>query len=193
MTVNALVNACNQKNCREPIVAYDDAIVLDALDRLKQKGLAASRSGLGRVVKYSHRACEDGLGLSTAQAAVMSILMLRGAQTPGELKTRAARQFIFVSLEAVQETLASLMTDERNYVEEAPRKSGQVETRHRHKFIPYVDVAEQPVAPAPPSLRSEMEELRQILQDIRDENAELRRSFEALHAELNELKAIIVD
>src|SRR5574341_863313 len=86
MTLNALVAACNQKTSRDPVVEYSSEEVEDAIARLKDKGLCAAISGAGRVIKYTHRGGENGLGLTSAQLAALSILLLRGPQTVGEIK-----------------------------------------------------------------------------------------------------------
>ena len=165
MTLNALMNACNQKSSRDPVVEYDEDIVEDALTELRGKGLVAFASGTGRTLKYMHRAGQNGLGLSPAQAAAMSILMLRGPQTTGEIRARAGRQFNFQSIEAAQPTMDSLLQRDNPYIEEAPRASGQKETRYRHRFCIYDDSAQEDGAPAEGgvSLRSEVAELRDTL------------------------------
>ena len=160
MTLNALVAACNQKTSRDPVVEYSSDEVKDALRNLKQKGLCAFVSGEGRVMKYAHRGGENGLDLSTAQLAALSVMLLRGPQTAGEIKGRTERQFEFSSLEAVEQTLKSLMAESKRFVEKASRRAGQKEDRYRHLFFAYYDETEvTPETSGTTSLRAEVEEL----------------------------------
>jgi uncharacterized protein YceH (UPF0502 family) len=112
LTVNALVNASNQKSSREPIVQYDDATVEAALDTLRQKGLVLKISGVGhRVEKYAHRLGEV-LNLGRRELALLCVLMLRGAQTVGELRGRTERMHAFEDLDEVERVLEHLATRE---------------------------------------------------------------------------------
>src|SRR6266446_5912703 len=112
LTLNALVNACNQKSSREPVVNYDEATVLQALAMLRAKGLALMISGAGhRVEKYSHTLGEK-LNLGRREAALLCVLMLRGPQTLGELRSRTERMHDFVELEEVERCLESLAVRE---------------------------------------------------------------------------------
>jgi uncharacterized protein YceH (UPF0502 family) len=174
MTLNALVAACNQKTSRDPVVEYTAEEVEEALKSLKTKNLCAFVSGEGRVMKYAHRGGENGLDLSSQQLAVLSVLLLRGSQTAGELKGRTERQFEFSSLEAVEQTLESLMTEPNRLVEKAFRRAGQKEDRYRHLFFAYKDEAEasQEVFEAP-SLRAEMEEMKKRLTALEAEIAKM--------------------
>lgn len=112
LTLNALVNACNQKSSREPIVNYDEATVLQGLALLRTKGLALKISGAGhRVEKYGHTLGEK-LNLGRREAALLCVLMLRGPQTVGELRGRTERMHDFVELEEVERCLESLAARE---------------------------------------------------------------------------------
>jgi uncharacterized protein YceH (UPF0502 family) len=112
LTLNALVNACNQKSSREPVVNYDEATVLQALALLRAKGLALKISGAGhRVEKYGHTLGEK-LNLGRREAALLCVLMLRGPQTVGELRGRTERMHDFVELEEVERCLESLAARE---------------------------------------------------------------------------------
>ncbi len=190
MTLNALMNACNQKNSREPVVEYDEDTVEDALTLLRGKGLVAFASGTGRTLKYMHRAGQNGLGLSPAQATAMSILMLRGPQTTGEIRARAGKQFNFPSMEAAQQTMDSLLHREAPYIEEAPRALGQKETRYRHKFFIYGDAVAEDGAPkdAGTSLRSEVSELKETLRQFQKEMNNLRNIVTALQGDVLVMK-----
>jgi hypothetical protein len=178
MTLNALVAACNQKTSRDPVVEYTSEEVEVALAGLKEKGLCAFVSGGGRVMKYAHRGGENGLELSSAQLAALSILLLRGLQTLGEIKGRTERQFEFSSLEAVEQTLESLMAGERHFVEKAPRRAGQKEDRYRHLFFVYQDESEKnQETSGVPSLRAEMEEMKKRIAALETEIAKIKKDL----------------
>ncbi|MDZ7360962.1 MAG: YceH family protein [candidate division KSB1 bacterium] len=178
MTLNALVAACNQKTSRDPVVDYAPDEVEEALRSLKEKGLCAFISGGGRVTKYAHRGGENGLELSSQQLAVLSVLLLRGPQTVGEIKGRTERQFEFSSLEAVEQTLEGLMAGEKHFVEKAPRRAGQKEDRYRHLFFVYQDESEEnQEASGVPSLRAEMEEMKKRVAALETEIAKIKKDL----------------
>jgi hypothetical protein len=127
LTLNALRLACNQSTNRDPVVNYDDDAVREAAQRLSRYELARLASGhSSRAVKYRHLA-EDALGLDQAQLAILCVLLLRGPQTPGELKQRTERMVRFDSLDAVESLLA--MLGERGYARRLERRPGQKEDR----------------------------------------------------------------
>jgi uncharacterized protein YceH (UPF0502 family) len=126
LTLNALRLACNQSTNRDPVVAYDDAIVRDALHHLERRGFARLASGR-RAPKYRHLLAE-ALPMADDEQAVVCVLMLRGPQTPGELKQRAERMHPFADLSAVHETLAQLI--ERELAACLERRPGQKEDRY---------------------------------------------------------------
>jgi len=128
LTLNALLNACNQKTNRDPVVAYDEDIVLRALDGLKEKQ-AARQVNLGRVPKFEERFVEES-NFNRQEAAVMATLMLRGPQTAGEIRIRSERLYAFGSLGEVQDTLESLASVDR--IMRMPRRPGQKEVRFGH-------------------------------------------------------------
>jgi len=129
LTLNALRLACNQSTNRDPVVDYDETTVRDAAQRLARYGLTRLASGhSSRAVKYRHLA-EDALGVDQPQLALLAVLLLRGEQTPGELKARTDRMAAFDSLERVDTTLAALC--ERGYVQRIDRRPGQKEDRFR--------------------------------------------------------------
>jgi hypothetical protein len=190
MTLNALVSACNQKNSRDPVVEYDEEIVEDALTLLRGKGVVAFASGVGRTLKYMHRAGQNGLGLSPAQATAMSILMLRGPQTTGEIRARAGKQFNFPTMEAAQLTMDSLFNREAPYIEEAPRALGQKEIRYRHKFFAYEDAIIEDGTPleSASSYRKEINELKETLRLYQKEMNTLRNVVTALQGDVLVMK-----
>ncbi len=129
LTLNALRLACNQSTNRDPVVSYDDETIRTALARISRKGWARLASGPGsRVVKYRHL-LDEALGVTPGQLAVIAVLMLRGAQTPGELKGRTERMYPFGALREVQSVLEELI--ERGLIERLERRPGQKEVRYR--------------------------------------------------------------
>jgi uncharacterized protein len=144
LSLNALRLACNQSTNRDPVVDYDDTLIRDALHRLERKGLVRLASGAGsRATKYRHLLAER-LPMDDAEQAVMCVLMLRGAQTPGELKQRGERIHAFVDLVEVGETLARLA--DRGLLARLDRRPGQKEERYSQLLE-----AREEDAPSPPS------------------------------------------
>jgi uncharacterized protein YceH (UPF0502 family) len=129
LSLNTLRLACNQSTNRDPVVAYDEAQIRGAIEKLSRRGWARLASGPGtRVAKYRHLV-DDALDLVPSQLSLLAVLMLRGAQTPGELKGRGERLYPFGTLTDVERTLEQLM--ERELVERLPRRPGQKEERYR--------------------------------------------------------------
>ncbi|MGI8505298.1 MAG: YceH family protein [Solirubrobacteraceae bacterium] len=127
LSLNALRLACNQSTNRDPVTGYDEAVVREAAQRLSRYGLARLASGHGsRSIKYRHLA-EEALGLGREQLAILGVLLLRGPQTPGELKSRSERLAPLASLVEVERVLAELR--ERGYVRRLARRAGQKEDR----------------------------------------------------------------
>jgi uncharacterized protein YceH (UPF0502 family) len=132
LSLNSLRLACNQATNRDPVVQYDDSMIRDALHGLERHGLTRLASGAGsRAPKYRHL-LDDALPLSGEERAIMTTLMLRGAQTPGELKQRGERMHAFSGLAAVQRVLDGLI--ERQLVVRLPRRPGQKEERYAHEL-----------------------------------------------------------
>ena len=132
LTLNALRAACNQSTNRDPVVAYDEATIRDAITRLSRRRWARLSSGAGsRTSKYRHL-LEESLTSAPDELAILCVLMLRGAQTPGELKARTERLHPFTALDAVHETLDRLI--ERDLVAQLPRRPGQKEERYAHRL-----------------------------------------------------------
>ena len=146
LSLNALRLACNQSTNRDPVVSYDEETVSAALRRTAQRGWTRLASGAGsRARKYRHL-LPEALGLDDAEVSLLAVLMLRGAQTPGELKGRSERLHGFESLGAVQETLDGLI--ERGWVRREQRRPGQKEERYSQLLGGEGEEAED-VAPAP--------------------------------------------
>jgi uncharacterized protein len=184
LTLNALVAACNQSSNRDPVMSLDDAIVSKSLDDLARRSLvgAVHRSD-SRAKRYRHRLSE-ALNLHPAETAVMCVLMLRGAQTAGEIRTRTTRLFAFRDLAHVDVTLEALMTLATPLVAQMPRRPGQKEVRYAHLL------SGDPVD-APPEIETRtfvietdrVAELEQSVEALRAELAELRERFDALQRE----------
>jgi uncharacterized protein YceH (UPF0502 family) len=136
MTVNALVAACNQRNNREPVTAFDDTDVERILSELNDLDLARfTRQSGGRTLKYLHRA-PDTLEVDDEQLAILAIMMLRGPQTLAELKSRTERYVDFPSLDAVEARVTDLITRDEPLVEQLPRATGQREDRYMTMLVP---------------------------------------------------------
>jgi uncharacterized protein YceH (UPF0502 family) len=146
LSLNALRLACNQSTNRDPVVDYDEATVSDALRRTALRGWTRLTSGAGsRARKYRHL-LPEALGVDSGELAVLAVLMLRGAQTPGELKQRTERMKGFADLAAVQEVLERLI--DRRYVVRHPRRPGQKEDRYEQLLGGEVEApAVEPEAP----------------------------------------------
>jgi uncharacterized protein YceH (UPF0502 family) len=178
LSTNALVLACNQRSSRDPVVDYDESTVTATMTSLRELGLARTARGEGsRVYKHSH-VLREALGLDGAGLAVLSVLMLRGPQTAGELRTRTERQHPFASLESVEGTLAELAAREEPLVEPLPRAPGQKEARWTQLLAGGTATPGRPAeAPEPtPSGPPREDELA----GLRREVDELRRRVEAL-------------
>lgn len=181
MSLNALVNACNQKSNRDPVVSYDDEIVEHAIATLKPKGLMSSITGAGtRVPKFAHRLSEK-LNLGRRETAILCELMVRGPQTAGELKNHADRMHRFNDLEEVDallERMAELVT-------KIPRRPGEKEQRYAHLLSgqPRVEeaVAGEPAQPRTDrlaALEAEVARQRDELENLKRQFTDFRRQFE---------------
>src|ERR1700728_4164793 len=143
LSLNALVNACNQKNNREPDMNLDASSVSDALASLQQKRLAGPASDAdSRVTKYEHR-LQEVFNFDRREIAILCVLLLRGPQTPGELRGRTERMYHFEALDDVASTLARLSQRDPSLAVILPRQPGTKESRYMHLF------AGEPVMDAP--------------------------------------------
>ncbi|MGH8976906.1 MAG: YceH family protein, partial [Acidimicrobiia bacterium] len=129
LSLNALVNACNQTTNRDPIVEYGEELVDRTLEQLREKGLSRRVMATGQRVVKHRQVVEEGVGINAAEHAVLGVLLLRGAQTPGELKVRTERWHRFRSLDDVEEVLTRLAA--RDLTRQLPRRPGQKESRWR--------------------------------------------------------------
>jgi uncharacterized protein len=133
LSLNALVNACNQKSNRDPVMALGEEAVREALRSLTDQAMARSASGDSRVTKYEHR-LNELYNFHRQEIALLCVLLLRGPQTPGELRTRSERLYAFEDLDAVHSALNLLMRREPPLVKVLPRQPGTKESRYMHLF-----------------------------------------------------------
>lgn len=176
LSLNALVNACNQKSNREPVVSYDEDTVEQALEGLRAKGLAVRiTGGDSRVPKHGQRFTEK-LNLGRREAALLCVLMLRGPQTIGELRGRTERLYAFEDLESIESTLNHLA--EQGLAAKLPRQAGSREPRYAQLLAGEVEVAEQQAAPAPAAAAGRGPDQAERIAALESEVAELRRQFD---------------
>jgi len=190
MTLNSLVQACNQKSSRFPVVNFDEFVVDAALEGLRDKGLVAFAQGGGRALKCMHRAGRNGLELSPAQAAVLSLLLLRGAQTTGELRARSGRQHTFSSTDEVMDTIGVLAAPDRVFVEEAPKRPGQKEIRFRHRFHEYTDDENVPEAVNVSSpVKDDIVSLRSLVKELQEQYEGIKSRCDSLEKEIRTIRS----
>jgi uncharacterized protein len=181
LSLNALVNACNQKSNRSPVVDYDEETVKEAIERLRAKRLAMVIIGSGRVTKYSQSVSEH-LNLGRRELAALCVLLLRGPQTLGEVKDRADRIFSFGDLEEAERTLDKLAEwPSGPLATKLPRQPGQKEARYAH-LLAGEPAVEAGVSDAPAAPPSRVQQLDTELQELRAEVADLKRRFEEFEA-----------
>jgi uncharacterized protein len=177
LSLNALRLACNQATNRDPVVEYDERIIKAALDRMSHRGWTRFASGASsRALKYRHL-LDEALGLSDPELAVLAVLMLRGPQTPGELKQRTERMRRFDSLEEVAETLDSLAR--RELVRRLERRPGQKEERYAQLL------GGETEEPASDSVQGPTPEGGDRLAEFEARLARLESAFEDLRARLD--------
>jgi len=189
LSLNALVHACNQKSNREPLMNVEEDTVRQALRALSEQALTRSASGDSRVAKYEHRLA-DTFNFTRPETAILCELLLRGPQTPGELRSRAERMHPFEDLSVVQSTLKHLMERNPPLVKLLPRQPGNKEARYAHLLSGDVEVREAPpvktVAISISSaentrmteLETEIASLRKEITDLKSQFAEFRKQFE---------------
>jgi uncharacterized protein YceH (UPF0502 family) len=177
LSLNALRLACNQSTNRDPVVDYDEAMVSEALRRLALRGWTRLASGAGsRARKYRHL-LPEALGVEDDELALLAVLMLRGPQTPGELKQRSERLHSFADLATVQGTLERLL--ERELVIRHPRRPGQKEERYEQVLDGAGEEVTAPEASTPPASPEDdrLDRLERELSDLRAQVANLREAL----------------
>ena len=190
LSLNALVNACNQKNNRDPVMNLDEEAVREALATLQEKRLAGPTSSAdSRVTKYEHR-LQEAFNFTRGETAVLCVLLLRGPQTPGELRGRTERMHRFEDLTEVQSTVQRLMQRDPPLARVLPRQPGTKEARYKHLLAG--DAADATdAAPQSPthasvrgnpadadritSLEDEVANLKQELVDLKQQFASFRK------------------
>ncbi|MBA7802059.1 YceH family protein [Citrobacter sp. C348] len=188
LSVNGVVTACNQKTNREPVMNLSESEVQDQLDNLVKRHFLRTVSGFGnRVTKYEQRFCNSEFGnlkLSAGEVALITTLLLRGAQTPGELRSRASRMYEFSDVAEVESTLEQLATREDGpYVVRLAREPGKRESRYMHLFCGDVDLTMATTADEPQAASSDLQARVEVLES---EVAELKQRLESLLAHLGE-------
>ena len=188
LSVNAVTMACNQKTNREPVMNLSEHDVQDVLDALVKRHYLRTVSGFGnRVTKYEQRFCNSEFGdlkLSSAEVAVITTLLLRGAQTPGELRTRASRMHEFSDMQEVEQTLEGLAAREDGpYVVRLAREPGKRESRYMHLFSGDVDISVKSIAT---DINAGEVDLVARVEALEDEVAGLKQRLDALLAHLGD-------
>jgi uncharacterized protein len=192
LSLNALVNACNQKNNRDPVMHLEEDAVQEALSTLQDKRLAGPTSSAdSRVTKYEHR-LQEAFNFTRGETAVLCVLLLRGPQTPGELRGRTERMHPFEDLTEVQSTLQRLMQRDPPLVRVLPRQPGTKESRYKHLLAGDVEDAAE-VAQSHSSafvadnshdadrithLENVVSDLRKEVADLKQQLANFRKQFE---------------
>jgi uncharacterized protein len=191
LSLNALVNACNQKNNRDPVTSLDEDAVRQALTTLQEKRLAGPTSSAdSRVTKYEHR-LQEAFNFTRGETAILCVLLLRGPQTPGELRSRTERMHRFEDLTEVQSSLQRLMQREPPLARVLPRQPGTKEARYKHLLAGDREDAEDvPRSPSPAlgesnsasgrmlRLENEVADLRKDVADLKEQFASFRKQFE---------------
>ena len=193
LSLNALVNACNQKSNRDPVMTLNEDDVRQALRSLTDQALVRSASGDSRVPKFEHR-LNELYNFHRHEIAVLCVLLLRGPQTPGELRTRTERMYSFEDIEAVHSALHHLMRREPPLAKVLPRQPGTKESRYMHLFsgdtVPADHAESEQAAESPRAagnapdgqrvaqLESEIVELRRELETLREQFAAFQKQFQ---------------
>lgn len=187
LSVNGVVTACNQKTNREPVMNLSESDVQEQLDNLVKRHFLRTVSGFGnRVTKYEQRFCNSEFGnlkLSAAEVAIITTLLLRGVQTPGELRSRASRMYEFSDMAEVESTLENLANREDGpYVIRLAREPGKRESRYMHLFCGEVDEA----IAAADELPAASGDLHARVEALETEVAELKQRLDSLLAHLGD-------
>ncbi|HEY6945423.1 MAG TPA: YceH family protein [Candidatus Acidoferrum sp.] len=190
LSLNALINACNQKSNRDPVMNVDEVAVRQALHSLEGQALVRSVSPAdSRVTKYEHR-LQEAFNFYRHEIAILCLLLLRGPQTPGELRSRSEHMHSFDDLSAVQSSLQHLMKREPPLVKPLPRQSGTKETRYAHLLSGHVVQAEAPRKEERAfqsgaadgdrmrKLEEEIAALKNEIGDLKQQFAQFRKQFE---------------
>ena len=183
LSLNALVNACNQKSNRDPVMSLDEESVRQALRRLDSHGLAGPADSFdGRVTKYEHR-LQEAFHFDRRETAVLCVLLLRGPQTPGELRSRSERMHSFDDLSEVESTLQRMMKREPPLAKILPQQPGTKEARYAHLLSGDAEVMQPETSGEmqanPFGNRDRIAHLEQQLSQLQTQVADLKREFAA--------------
>jgi uncharacterized protein len=187
LSLNALTNACNQKTNREPVLELSESDVQQTVDSLMKKHLVSDRSAGygGRVTKYKHRFCNTEFGplkFSKQELGILCVMLLRGPQTPGELRTRTNRLCEFSDAGEVEASLTALMTREDGpFIARIPRAPGERESRYAHLFSGMVESAPEPELQRA-AAQVESPDLSQRVSALEEQVLKLRAEIDALKA-----------
>jgi uncharacterized protein YceH (UPF0502 family) len=189
LSLNALTNACNQKTNRDPVLELSEAAVQQAVDSLMKKYLVSDKSAGygGRVTKYKHRFCNTEFGslkFSKQEFGIICVLLLRGPQTPGELRARTNRLCEFADSDQVEATLKNLMAREDGpFIARLPRAAGARESRYAHLFSGAIESVEESAAPEEsspaPALSQRVSRLEEWVQQLQVQVGELAEALKA--------------
>jgi uncharacterized protein YceH (UPF0502 family) len=190
LSLNALTNACNQKSSRDPVMALEEAVVQETIDGLIKKRLVSDKTGFGsRVVKYQQRFCNTDFGdlkFSAQELGIVCVLLLRGPQTPGELRTRTERLCKLDDVGEVESVLERLMEREDGpFVARLPREPGKRETRYAHLFCGEVQMPSITMLADVPAASSALDHDR--LDAMEKVLQELRREIDGIKSRLDQL------
>lgn len=195
LSLNGLTTACNQKSNREPVMSLSESEVQETIDSLSKKHLVSEKSGFGsRVVKYQHRFFNSEFGgsrFSEREMGIVCVLLLRGPQTPGELRTRTNRLCSFSDVSEVESVLNQLASrDDGPYVVRLPREPGKRESRYAHLFCGEVDGAEAvtTAAPAAPAVLGVSDDRVAVLEQTVEE---LKEEVRLLKQQMSELQGLL--
>lgn len=181
LSINSLMNACNQKSNREPVVSYSEDEIQKIVDLLRAKRFVRMVEAGGRVAKYKESFTEE-LNFNPQQTAALCVLMLRGPQTAGEIRNRSGRLHEFANIEEVEETLNSLtLREDGPFVVKLERQAGMKERRYAHLLSGIPEIAEKPASDAKDDRMSKIENAIQ----------ELRNEIELLRSSIMEIKKVI--
>jgi len=178
LSLNALMTACNQTSNRNPVLHLDEDTVAHVADSLRERKLVqVVDRGDSRVIKYRH-VLYEAMSLGRPAIAVMCVLMLRGPQTVGEIRTRSNRLYDFSTLEQVEMTLNSLLSAEPPLVARLPRQTGQKDVRYAHLLSGEVLLGEQETGSETEAGADRIGRLEQEVEDLRRQFEEFRKKFE---------------
>ncbi|MPW36214.1 YceH family protein [Vibrio sp. B1Z05] len=188
LSLNSLTTACNQKSNRDPVMELTDAEVLDGINALIERHLVRDESTFNsRTAKYRHRFCNTEFGdlqFTAQDKAIVCVMLLRGAQTPGEIRTRTNRLAQFTDVKEVEATLDKLATLDSPIVVKLAREPGKRESRYQHLFCGEVDVqaiaSAAPAAPVSTPTTEKINALEKQVHELKEEVAELRALIESV-------------